>query len=149
MVVGLYRAGNEAVTRSPRTVEEFEEMMKESVRMGKKYVSPYVKKKPSDCKIVTYDPNVSPFTPYYEPQKRGLKCAQIEPARVLGKKAEEEPKQLLVVAGAGGVPPGGGGGGGDKDPFKNNSYDLAKFSEASNWLRNNASIDLYNQNTKF
>ncbi|MCR5266411.1 MAG: hypothetical protein K6E29_07445 [Cyanobacteria bacterium RUI128] len=148
MVVGIYRTANETVTRNPRTVEEFEEMMKESVRIGKTYVSPFVKKKPVDNNIVTYDPNLSPFAPLYRPGREVLiskdKLHPLNPPRYLGEK--EQPKQLLVAAGAGGVPPEGGSG---NDPFKNDMSKLAKFAEAKKDLINNASKDLYsNKNTK-
>ena len=148
MVVGMYQGAKQTVTRNPRTVEEFEEMMKESVKAAKGYKSPFVKKTPSDSKkVIVHDPAKNPFAPLYRPDREVLVTKDryhiTEPARVLGKK-EEEPRVLLVAAGAGGVPPSNNGG--DKSLFIKDLTKFEKYENVKNTFEQDTSM--YNKNIK-
>lgn len=149
MVVGMYRTIEQKVVSNPRTVEEFEAMMKESVKQSKNYVSPFVKKKPSDAKeVIIHDPKKNPFAPLYRPDKEVIfyikdKYHIAEPPRYLGAK-EEKPKVLLVAAGAGGVPPSNNGG--DKSSFIKDLTKFEKYKNVKNTFEQDSSM--YNKNIK-
>ena len=154
MVTGMamYGSFGERIAKSPKTVEEFEAMMKESVKIGKTYVSPFVKKTPENKKeVIIHDPQKNPFAPLYRPDKEVIytkdKYHIIDPPRVLGNK-KEEPKKLLVAVGAGSVPPSGGGGTPpEKDP-KIFNINLEKIADMKNsFVKEN--LNNYNKTTKF
>ena len=83
MVVGMYQTVGQKVTKNPRTVEEFETMMKETLKEARGYVSPFVKKSAEDKKVITYDPKKNPFAPLYRPDREIIvkkdKYHQIDP----------------------------------------------------------------------
>lgn len=148
MVVGLYRSVEQGVVRNPKTVEEIETMVKQSLKEVKNYKNPFQNKQINEKRIVIHDPAKNPFAPLYRPDKEVLftkdKYHIIEPPRYIAPK-KEEPKVLLVAAGAGGIPPSGNGG--DKSPFIKDLTKYAKYSGVNNSIPSKNS-NMYNKNIK-
>lgn len=137
MVAGMHKSMGQNVFGTPKTIEEFENVMKKVVNASKEYKRPQETKK-----IIVHDPAKNPFAPLYRPDREVIFVKDkyhATPMLDLRKEVKPE-KPLRFAVGAGGIPP-------EKDPSMYNNIDFEKYNN----IKNNKIMDTkdsYNYNKK-